>query len=77
MQRITYVLRKKAILLHYAGEKVFDLAESLGIIEETTLKYTKRILTDEFAPQRNVEYEVFTFQAAQLSMKRWIHYMPG
>ena len=44
---------------------MFDLAESLGIIVAATLEDTKRILTEYFAPQRNVEYEVFTF-AAQL-----------
>ena len=42
---ITDALRKKAILLYYAGEEVFDLAESLGVIETITFEETKRILT--------------------------------
>ena len=42
---------------------MFDLAESLSIIVAATLEDTKRILTEYFAPQRNVEYEVFTFAA--------------
>ena len=56
------------MLLHYVGEDVFDLSESLGIVSETPFEETKRVLTDYFAPQRNVEYEVFVFrQAAQLT----------
>lgn len=64
---ITDERRMKAILLHYVGEEVFELAESLGIVDDTSLENTKHILTAYFAPQRNIEYEVYVFrQAAQL-----------
>ena len=54
------------MLLRYVGEDVFDLSESLGIVSDTPFEETERVLTDYFAPQRNVEYEVFVFrQAAQ------------
>ena len=49
-KRITDDAQKKAMLLHYAGEEVFDLGESLGIIDETSFDDTKRVLTKYFAP---------------------------
>ena len=59
--------RTKAMLLHYVGEEVFELAESLGINDHTSLADTKATLLGYFAPRRNVEYEVYVFrQAAQL-----------
>ena len=58
--------RKKAMLLHFAGEEVFELSDSLGVQDGTTFENTKTLLTAYFAPQRNAEYEVFMFrQAAQ------------
>ena len=48
-KRITDDAQKKAMLLHYAGEEVFDLGESLGIIEETSFGDTKHVLTEYFA----------------------------
>ena len=67
-KNITDARRLKAMLLHYVGEDVFDLSESLGIVSDTPFEETKRVLTDYFARQRNVEYEVFVFrQVAQLT----------
>lgn len=57
--------RCKAMLLHYAGEPVFDLSESIGIVGGDTLLQTKTKLTAYFAPRRNVEFEVFTFRQAK------------
>ena len=64
-KNITDARRLKAILLHYVGEDVFELSESLGIVSDTPFEETKRILTAYFAPQRNVEYEVFVFRQAE------------
>ena len=64
-RRITDDARKKAMLLHYAGEEEFDLGESIGIVDETSFDDTKRVLTEYFAPQRNEEYEVFVFRQAE------------
>ena len=59
---------KKAMLLNYTWEEVFDLSESLGIVADTTYDETKRILTEHFVPQRNMEFETFAFrQEAQTS----------
>ena len=57
--------RQRAMLLHYAGEDVFDLAESVGVIPEDKFKDVKDKLTKYFAPKRNIEFEVFTFRQAQ------------
>lgn len=61
---ITNEGRKQAMLLHYAGEEVFDLSESLGITATSTYDATSTALNDYFAPQRNPEYEVFMFRQA-------------
>ena len=59
-------LRSPTAVSCSSGEDVFDLRESLGIVSDTPFEETKRLLTDYFAPQRNVEYEVLVFrQAAQ------------
>ena len=57
--------RKKAMLLHYAGEEVFDLSEAIGVVAGDNFNQTKTKLTDYFAPRRNVEYEVFNFRQTQ------------
>ena len=59
--------RKKGMLLHYAGEEVFDLAETVGVTAETSYEDTKAKLNTYFAPQRNTEYEVFVFRQASQS----------
>ncbi|XP_014677179.1 PREDICTED: uncharacterized protein LOC106817048, partial [Priapulus caudatus] len=60
--------RQRAMLLHYAGEDVFELADSVGVLEDDDYAAVKTKLTRYFAPKRNVEFEVFTFrQASQKS----------
>ena len=44
-KNITDARRLKAILLHYVGEDVIELSESLGIVSDTPFEETKRILT--------------------------------
>ena len=64
---ITHDARKKCLLLHVAGEYVFDVADALTD-EELTYAAQKNKLNEHFAPKRNVEYEIFMFrQAAQES----------
>ena len=57
--------RQKAMLLHYAGEAVFNLSEAVGVIPTDTFDATKLKLTAYFTPRRNEEYEVFTFRQTQ------------
>ena len=56
---------KKAMLLHFAGEKVFDLSESLGVVDNDSYDQTKDKLNAYFTPQKNVEYEIFKFRQAK------------
>ena len=57
--------RQKAMLLHYAGEAVFDLSEEVGVVPTDNFEQTKLKLTAYFTPRRNEEYEVFTFRQTQ------------
>ncbi|KAK6186734.1 hypothetical protein SNE40_006012 [Patella caerulea] len=56
--------RKKAMLLHLAGEEVFDLSESVGVADGDDISRTKEKLQNYFAPKRNTEYEIFVFRQA-------------
>ena len=55
----------KAMLLHYAGEAVFELSDVVGVIENDNFAETKRKLTEYFRPQCNEEYEIFKFRQAE------------
>ena len=64
--------RMKAMLLHYAGEAVFELSDVVGVIENDNFAETKRKLTEYFRPQCNEEYEIFKFrQAEQMAQRLW------
>ena len=55
--------RKKALLLHNAGEKVQDVFEIVNH-DKSTFPETKKALTEHFQPKRNLSYEVFNFRTA-------------
>ena len=60
---------QRALLLHYAGEDVNNIFETLT---ETGDDYATAVtkLTDYFAPKKNTEYEIYKFrQAKQQPMK--------
>ncbi|XP_037077867.1 uncharacterized protein LOC119098926 [Pollicipes pollicipes] len=65
---ITDPNRKKALLLHYAGEAVHDIFDALPTTadENGTDSYgsTRDVLTSHFSPKRNLQFEVYTFQSA-------------
>ncbi|XP_013385929.1 uncharacterized protein K02A2.6-like [Lingula anatina] len=66
-ENITIDAQKKALLLHLAGEEVFELSETIGVVDDDDFTDTKQKLTQHFLPRRNVEYEVYVFrQATQL-----------
>ena len=71
--------KRKASLLHYTGDEVFDIYYSFtdqqkGISATTTTEdgstipneyeTTKKLLTDHFAPQNNTSCEIFNFRRA-------------
>ena len=62
--------RKKALLIHYAGEEVFDIfntftAEQKGGEDENGYGTLKKSLTDHFEPKRNLDFETFKFRQAK------------
>ena len=73
---ITNADRKKALLLHYAGEDVMDIFETLPEIEyaapagggdpvvRNSCEKGRDALTKHFLPRRNKEYERFVFREA-------------
>ena len=56
--------RQRALLLHYAGEDVNDIFETLT---DTGDDYATAVtkLTDYFAPKKNTEYEIYKFRQAK------------
>ena len=53
--------RKRALLLHYAGEDVYDIFTTLPEIDET-FDAAKQALTKYVAPQKSSEFEVYKFR---------------
>ena len=43
--------RKRALMLHYVGEEVFDLSGSIGVTNEDTFEEARRKLSDFFYPE--------------------------
>lgn len=64
-KNITVDKRQKAMLLHYAGESVFEISEAVGVLTTHSFAETKEKLGEYFAPKRNVEYEIFQFRNAR------------
>jgi hypothetical protein len=58
--------RRKAMLLHYAGEPVYDVYSSLPMVERganvNEYEHVVTRLTDYFAPKKNIDYEVYVFR---------------
>ena len=61
---ITAATRKKALLVHFAGESVADIYDTL-ISESDDYAATKTKLTNYFAPQVNLHYEIYMFRNAK------------
>ena len=62
---ITNDTRIKAMMLHHAGENVFELSESVGVLDTDTYAVAREKLTAYFTPRRNTEYEIFVFRQTQ------------
>ena len=62
--------RKKALLLHYAGEEVFDIydtftADKKGGDDEAGYQTLKKSLADHFEPKKHLDFEIFKFRSAR------------
>ena len=64
--------RKKAMLLHSAGEEVYDVYDSLQIPAASTYDQFKTILSEYFAPKRNMQYERYVFRNESQSASQTI-----
>jgi hypothetical protein len=53
--------RKRALLLHYAGERVYDIYDAEKKDTEATFEATKKVLKDYFGPKRNIQMEIYKF----------------
>ena len=54
---------KKALLLHYAGDEVFEIYGTLDNTgDENGFDETKQALTNYFKPKVNTEFEIFEFR---------------
>ena len=55
--------RKKALLLHYAGDDVFDIYETLNLANnDSNYEETKQGLENYFSPRKNTEFEKYEFR---------------
>ena len=59
-------VRKRALLLHYAGEQVYDIYETFtdaqkGVNDQAGYETLKDSLTTYFEPKKHIELEVFKF----------------
>ena len=55
--------RRKALLLHYAGDEVFEIYETLNLGDsDSNYDEVKKGLADHFQPKKNREFERFEFR---------------
>ena len=62
--------RKKALLLHYAGEEVFDIYDTFtpakkGGEDEAGFKTLVQSLAEHFEPKKHLDYEILKFRQAR------------
>ena len=71
--------RKKALLLHYSGDEVYDIYETLNLgADDSNYDDTKTVLTAYFEPKKNKEFERYEFRNLTNSkMKPLISLQPG
>ena len=55
--------RKRVVVLHYAGESVYDMYDAEKGATEAAYAATKQVLTTYFEPKKNTQMEVFKFHS--------------
>lgn len=62
--KITQDDRKKALLLHYGGEQLFEIYKSFPSEEINQANFARMVdlLTSYFSPRKNLEYQVHLFR---------------
>ncbi|GAB1600597.1 hypothetical protein Ahia01_000337700 [Argonauta hians] len=71
--------RKKALLLHVAGDEIFDIVDTFtneqkGDNSEEGFQTLAKSLTEYFAPKRNVAYETIDLQAKAMEECETAHF---
>ena len=61
MLNITDNDRKRALLLHYAKDRVYDIYDAEKGDSEATFDATKKYLDDYFSPKMNEQMEIYKF----------------
>ena len=56
--------RKRALLLHYAGERVYAIYEAEKGESGNTYADAKAVLTNYFEPKTNIQIEIYNFRSA-------------
>ena len=60
---ITANKRKKALLLHYSGDDVYDIYETLDLnATDDNYDAVKTKLTEHFSPRKNTQFEIYEFR---------------
>ena len=60
---ITSKKRKKALLLHYSGDDVYEIYDTLNLgADEENYDDTKDQLETYFNPRKNTQFEIFEFR---------------
>nr|CAH0108459.1 unnamed protein product [Daphnia galeata] len=76
---ITDDARRKALILHYSGERVFEIFETLdsnarvvtpattttAAVNQTCYEAARRALNDHLTPRVNTDFETFTFRQSK------------
>ena len=69
---VTGNIKKRALLLHVAGDRVYEIFQGLAVVAEdadpaVSNEYinARTALNEYFNPTRNVEFEVYTFRLAR------------
>ncbi|CAB4034315.1 Hypothetical predicted protein [Paramuricea clavata] len=57
--------RKRALLLHYAGERVYEIYEAEKGESGNTYANTKEVLTKYFEPKTNIQIEIYNFRSCK------------
>lgn len=60
--KLTDDKQKRALLLHYAGDRVFDIYETQKGDSQAKYEETVNVLKNYFAPRKNIQMEIYKFR---------------
>ena len=57
--------RKRALLLHYVGDAVYDIYKAEKGDSADTYEATKQVVTSYFEPKRNIQMDIFNLRSCK------------